>query len=196
MIINIINTVLLLVVVVLILLLLLLSLLSLVLLLLLVVVLLLSLLAVAVWLLSRIHSLIHFINQRWSATGCNSTCSTGWDPVCGSNGITYENECYFNKAACINPALTLASRSQCGEQGITLRPCLLHQHIYPISTLPEHLHSIFPSYAKIPENTLTEKKKFLFPPLTLITCLTGPPVTPPPSLGDPATPSHTQPFYS
>ena len=34
---------------------------------------------------------------------------------------------------------------------------------YPISTLPEHLHSTFPSYAKIPENTLTEKKKFLFP---------------------------------
>ena len=29
---------------------------------------------------------------------------------------------------------------------------------YPISTLPEHLHSTFPSYAKIPENTLTEKK--------------------------------------
>ena len=36
-------------------------------------------------------------------------------------------------------------------------------YAYPISTLPEHLHSIFPSYAKIPENTLTEKKKFLFP---------------------------------
>ena len=34
---------------------------------------------------------------------------------------------------------------------------------YPISTLPEHLHNTFPSYAKIPENTLTEKKKFLFP---------------------------------
>ena len=40
----------------------------------------------------------------------------------------------------------------------------LHTYFYyPISTLPEHLHSIFPSYAKIPENTLTEKKKFLFP---------------------------------
>ena len=36
-------------------------------------------------------------------------------------------------------------------------------HVYPISTLPEHLHSTFPSYAKIPENTLTEKKNFLFP---------------------------------
>ena len=58
----------------------------------------------------------------------------------------------------------------------------------PISTLPEHLHSTFPSYAKIPENTLTEKKKFLFPPLTLITCLTGPPSYPTPFTGRP---SHT-----
>ena len=33
----------------------------------------------------------------------------------------------------------------------------------PISTLPEHLHSTFPSYAKIPENTLTEKKNSFFP---------------------------------
>ena len=34
---------------------------------------------------------------------------------------------------------------------------------YPISTLPEHLHSTFPSHAKLPENTLTKKKTFLFP---------------------------------
>ena len=40
---------------------------------------------------------------------------------------------------------------------------LLSCMVYPISTLPEHLHSTFPSYAKIPENTLTKKKKFLFP---------------------------------
>ena len=53
---------------------------------------------------------------------------------------------------------------------------------YPISTLPEHLHSTFPSHAKLPENTLTEKKNIPFPSLTLITCLTGPPVTPPPVL--------------
>ena len=59
---------------------------------------------------------------------------------------------------------------------------------YPISTLPEHLHSTFPSYAKLPENTLTEKKNIPFPSLTLITCLTGPPVTPPPFTGRP---SHT-----
>ena len=61
-------------------------------------------------------------------------------------------------------------------------------YIYPISTLPEHLHSTFPSHAKLPENTLTEKKNIPFPSLTLITCLTGPPVTPPPFTGRP---SHT-----
>ena len=59
---------------------------------------------------------------------------------------------------------------------------------YPISTLPEHLHSTFPSHAKLPENTLTEKKNIPFPSLTLITCLTSPPVTPPPFTGRP---SHT-----
>ena len=59
---------------------------------------------------------------------------------------------------------------------------------YPISTLPEHLHSTFPSYAKLPENTLTEKKNIPFPSLTLITCLTGPPSYPTPFTGRP---SHT-----
>ena len=56
----------------------------------------------------------------------------------------------------------------------------IYIYMYPISTLPEHLHSTFPSHAKLPENTLTEKKNIPFPSLTLITCLTGPPVTPPP----------------
>ena len=44
-------------------------------------------------------------------------------------------------------------------QGSVLSPTLF----YPISTLPEHLHSTFPSHAKLPENTLTKKKTFLFP---------------------------------
>ena len=73
-----------------------------------------------------------------------------------------------------------------------LSSCFLHNAflhcLYPISTLPEHLHSTFPSHAKLPENTLTEKKNIPFPSLTLITCLTGPPVTPPPFTGRP---SHT-----
>ena len=68
------------------------------------------------------------------------------------------------------------------------RLCILFNFFYPISTLHEHLHSTFPSHAKLPENTLTEKKNIPFPSLTLITCLTGPPVTPPPFTGRP---SHT-----
>ena len=44
------------------------------------------------------------------------------------------------------------------------------------------------SYAKLPENTLTEKKNIPFPSLTLITCLTGPPSYPTPFTGRP---SHT-----
>ena len=56
----------------------------------------------------------------------------------------------------------------------------MNKQVLRILELPEHLHSTFPSYAKLPENTLTEKKNIPFPSLTLITCLTGPPVTPPP----------------
>ena len=42
------------------------------------------------------------------------------------------------------------------------KECLCGNSNYPISTLPEHLHSTFPSYAKLPENTLTEKEKHSF----------------------------------
>ena len=41
------------------------------------------------------------------------------------------------------------------SRGVSTDPASFY---YPISTLPEHLHSTIPSYAKIPENTLTEKK--------------------------------------
>ena len=69
--------------------------------------------------------------------------------------------------------------------GLAIHICICG---YPISMLPEHLHSTFPSYAKLPENTLTEKKNIPFPSLTLITCLTGPPSYPTPFTGRP---SHT-----
>ena len=49
------------------------------------------------------------------------------------------------------------------KQVLRILEIYIYKKVYPISTLPEHLHSTFPSYAKIPENTLTEKKKFLFP---------------------------------
>ena len=79
-----------------------------------------------------------------------------------------------------------ATRLSGWSHWVTIPPKL--KSAYPISTLPEHLHSTFPSYAKLPENTLTEKKNIPFPSLTLITCLTGPPSYPTPFTGRP---SHT-----
>ena len=47
---------------------------------------------------------------------------------------------------------------------LSLGDCLFgNENIDPISTLPEHLHSTFPSHAKLRESTLTKKKTFLFP---------------------------------
>ena len=57
----------------------------------------------------------------------------------------------------------------------------------PISTLPEHLHSTFPSHAKLPENTLTEKKNISFSLFNAHYLFDRSPSNPtPPSLGDPA----------
>ena len=57
---------------------------------------------------------------------------------------------------------------------------------YPISTLPEHLHSTSLSYA---ETTLNSKKLVSFP-LIAHYLSAGPPLPPtPPSPGDPATPT-------
>ena len=59
---------------------------------------------------------------------------------------------------------------------------------YPISTLPEHLHSISLSYA---ETTLNSRKLISFP-LIAHYLSAGPPLAPhPPSPGDPATPTLT-----
>ena len=69
-----------------------------------------------------------------------------------------------------------------------IRSCIIHYIIYPISTLPEHLHSTSLSYA---ETTLTQGNSF--PSLlSLITCQPVPHSPPhPPSPGDPAPPTLT-----
>ena len=64
-------------------------------------------------------------------------------------------------------------------------PCLF-SYVYPISTLPEHLHSTSLSYA---ETTLNSRKLVSFP-LIAHYLSAGPPLPPhPPSPGDPATPT-------
>ncbi|XP_052783320.1 turripeptide Pal9.2-like [Mya arenaria] len=49
---------------------------------------------------------------------CGEFCIDGYLPVCGSNGKTYPNLCYFQQAKCLDPTLT----SYAGPCGTTYYP--------------------------------------------------------------------------
>jgi hypothetical protein len=40
-------------------------------------------------------------------------CSQSHHPVCGSNGVTYDNRCYFEKAQQRNPRLRIVKSGPC-----------------------------------------------------------------------------------
>ena len=67
--------------------------------------------------------------------------------------------------------------------------CFLFASEYPISTLPEHLHSTILRMPKLPENTHKPKETSFHPPSTLVPLLANYPHShySPPSLGDPPT---------
>ncbi|OQR87165.1 protease inhibitor Epi11 [Achlya hypogyna] len=44
---------------------------------------------------------------------CPDACNKMYDPVCGSNWVTYANKCLFESAQCRNPGLTLAATGDC-----------------------------------------------------------------------------------
>lgn len=57
------------------------------------------------------------------ASTCERACSSEYNPVCGSNGFTYPNECKLQEAACENQVLRLVHDGECGQHHTRLQGC-------------------------------------------------------------------------
>ncbi|PIK48379.1 Kazal-type serine proteinase inhibitor 1 [Apostichopus japonicus] len=63
------------------------------------------------------HCLNGYIGQFCELIGeCDTACIAVLDPVCGTDGTTYGNDCELGIATCRNPTVTLAARGPCPDE--------------------------------------------------------------------------------
>ncbi|XP_071823083.1 uncharacterized protein [Apostichopus japonicus] len=63
------------------------------------------------------HCLNGYIGQFCELFGeCDTACIAVLDPVCGTDGTTYGNDCELGIATCRNPTVTLAARGPCPDE--------------------------------------------------------------------------------
>ncbi|ETK76635.1 hypothetical protein L915_16999 [Phytophthora nicotianae] len=61
----------------------------------------------------------------WDASGsgngykCDAICPTDYEPICGSDGVTYTNDCAFGIALCKTAELSLLAVGECAGGSIT-----------------------------------------------------------------------------
>ncbi|XP_066947215.1 serine protease inhibitor dipetalogastin-like [Macrobrachium rosenbergii] len=53
----------------------------------------------------------------WSRPNCPDVCPANYDPVCGTDGRTYGNQCNLGVASCRNPSIQKAYNGECGRRG-------------------------------------------------------------------------------